>query len=264
MQSEREIVGRYDSPSDAAVTLTARPDAATWREVLGSLRPGGYLVAAGPGCPYHRLACSVEDAGFEVRDCLTWLHDDGTGSVGRLPILLARKPGKSVLPLGVDECRVPGNVEEMRGRSGVASQPNQILGSGIRNPTDDVWEPDTLGRWPANVLHDNSPAVLAVFAAFGETSPSRAGRKRSGERAQDGHGKPDGYRINAGVMTEFGDTGTAARFFYAAETRLSLARWLVRLVTPPGGTVLSPFADSGVVAEAATLESRRVVAPVAS
>lgn len=52
-------------------------DVAMWREVLRVLKPGGHLVAFGGSRTYHRMACAVEDAGFEIRDCLQWLY--GTG-----------------------------------------------------------------------------------------------------------------------------------------------------------------------------------------
>ena len=48
-----------------------------WAEVLRVLRPGGHLLAFGGTRTYHRMACAVEDAGFEVRDCLLWLHGHG-------------------------------------------------------------------------------------------------------------------------------------------------------------------------------------------
>lgn len=52
-------------------------DPETWREVLRVLKPGGYLMAFGAPRTYHRLACAIEDAGFEIRDCLMWLHGQG-------------------------------------------------------------------------------------------------------------------------------------------------------------------------------------------
>jgi DNA modification methylase len=47
------------------------------REALRVLKPGGHLLAFGGTRTYHRLACAVEDAGFEVRDCLAWLYGSG-------------------------------------------------------------------------------------------------------------------------------------------------------------------------------------------
>lgn len=48
-----------------------------WTEVLRVLKPGGHLVAFGGTRTYHRLACAIEDAGFEIRDQLGWCY--GTG-----------------------------------------------------------------------------------------------------------------------------------------------------------------------------------------
>jgi site-specific DNA-methyltransferase (adenine-specific) len=48
-----------------------------WKEALRVLKPGGWLLAFGGTRTYHRLACAIEDAGFEVRDCLMWLYGQG-------------------------------------------------------------------------------------------------------------------------------------------------------------------------------------------
>ena len=52
-------------------------DLATWREALRVLKPGGHLLAFGGTRTYHRLACAIEDAGFEVRDQLAWVYGSG-------------------------------------------------------------------------------------------------------------------------------------------------------------------------------------------
>jgi DNA modification methylase len=49
----------------------------TWREALRVLKPGGHLLAFGGTRTYHRLACAIEDAGFEIRDCLVWMYGSG-------------------------------------------------------------------------------------------------------------------------------------------------------------------------------------------
>lgn len=53
------------------------PSTKVWGEVLRVLKPGGFLLAFGGTRTYHRLACAIEDAGFEVRDCLMWLYGQG-------------------------------------------------------------------------------------------------------------------------------------------------------------------------------------------
>jgi site-specific DNA-methyltransferase (adenine-specific) len=52
-------------------------DPSTWHEALRVLKPGGHLLAFGGTRTFHRLTVAIEDAGFEVRDCLMWLY--GTG-----------------------------------------------------------------------------------------------------------------------------------------------------------------------------------------
>jgi hypothetical protein len=76
-----------------------------WGEVLRVLKPGGHLLAFGATRTYHRVACAIEDAGFQIRDCLTWNYGtgfpkslslgEGRGTAlkpGHEPIVMARKP----------------------------------------------------------------------------------------------------------------------------------------------------------------------------
>jgi site-specific DNA-methyltransferase (adenine-specific) len=119
---------------------------------------------------------------------------------------------------------------------------------------------NALGRWPANLCHDGSDEVLAGFPA--DIPPSsrkaRTGNDTSGWGLAD-NGEPFGYT----------DSGSAARFFYCAKATteergegnnhptvkpVALMRWLCRLVTPKGGTVLDPFMGSGSTAIAADAE----------
>lgn len=51
--------------------------AETWEKCLNVLKPGGYLLAFGGTRTYHRIACAIEDAGFEIRDCIMWLYGSG-------------------------------------------------------------------------------------------------------------------------------------------------------------------------------------------
>jgi DNA modification methylase len=52
-------------------------DPDTWRAVYRVLKPGAHLLAMGGTRTYHRLACAIEDAGFEIRDCIQWLYGSG-------------------------------------------------------------------------------------------------------------------------------------------------------------------------------------------
>ena len=53
------------------------PGEPVWREVLRVVKPGAHLVAFGGTRTFHRLAVGIEDAGFEIRDCLLWLYGQG-------------------------------------------------------------------------------------------------------------------------------------------------------------------------------------------
>jgi len=52
--------------------IAFQPD--TWKRCLEALKPWGYLLAFGGSRTYHRIACAIEDAGFEIRDCIMWLY----------------------------------------------------------------------------------------------------------------------------------------------------------------------------------------------
>lgn len=53
------------------------PGVPFWREALRIAKPGATLLAFGGTRTYHRLACAIEDAGWEIRDCMMWLYGSG-------------------------------------------------------------------------------------------------------------------------------------------------------------------------------------------
>ena len=52
-------------------------DVEVWNEALRILKPGGHLLAFGGTRTHHRMMVAIEDAGFEIRDCLMWLYGSG-------------------------------------------------------------------------------------------------------------------------------------------------------------------------------------------
>ncbi|NLD48300.1 MAG: site-specific DNA-methyltransferase [Clostridiaceae bacterium] len=48
-----------------------------WKETIRILKPGGYLLSFGGSRTYHRMACAIEDAGFEIRDMIEWIYGSG-------------------------------------------------------------------------------------------------------------------------------------------------------------------------------------------
>jgi site-specific DNA-methyltransferase (adenine-specific) len=119
------------------------------------------------------------------------------------------------------------------------------------------------GRWPATICHDGSQQVLDLFPQSKSTGGQASlGAFRNGDVY--GKGRDEKEKRDPG----YGDEGSAARFFYSAKASkadragsrhptvkpVSLIQWLVRMVTPPGGTVLDPFAGSGTTGMASAME----------
>lgn len=267
-----------------------------WRECLRVLKPGGHLLAFGGTRTAHRLAVAIEDAGFKIRDSIAWMYGSGFPKSHNLkgewqgwgtalkpahePIVVARKPlskgstvAKNVLThgtgaLNIDGCRVEGVVPATT--QGQSSNQGTIYGSDQRTMREFV--PNPSGRWPANVVLDET-AAEELDRQSGYRSPG-ARPAASGITSAPGANGTMGGRWSGSKQEqrEVLDGGGASRFFpvfkYQAKAPkkerpsvdgvshptvkpLELMRWLVRLVTPPSGVVLDPFAGSGTTLQAA-------------
>ena len=53
------------------------PSVEIWKQCFRVLKPGGHLLSFGSTRTYHRLVVNIEDAGFEIRDCIQWLYGSG-------------------------------------------------------------------------------------------------------------------------------------------------------------------------------------------
>jgi len=53
------------------------PSVEFWEAVMAAMKPGAHLLAFGGTRTFHRLTCAIEDAGFEIRDCLMWVYGSG-------------------------------------------------------------------------------------------------------------------------------------------------------------------------------------------
>lgn len=127
-------------------------------------------------------------------------------------------------------------------------------------------EPSRKGRWPANVCHDGSDEVVGMFPQ----SKGQQGDVRGTEKSRTGDENTVCYgEYDAKIpFAKRNDSGSAARFFYSAKASakdrigskhptvkpIALMRWLVRMVTPPNGVVLDPFAGTGTTGAAAEEE----------
>ncbi len=230
-------------------------------ECLRVLKPGAHLLAFGSPRTAHRLSVGLEDAGFEVRDTLCWLYGTGIPTSHRLPggRCTTLKSGYEPIVL----CRRP--------LEGTTTQTIERHGTGALEI--DLCRVE--GRHPANVLLGHAPDCTTSTCTDG----CPCAMLDRGERSRSVSARPSRFFYCPKVNRRERDAGCEhlpARFFdlfpnapnKPARTRparnahptlkpIELMRWLVRLVSPPGGLVLDPFCGSGSTGAAAALEGRR-------
>lgn len=78
----------------------------TWQNCFEVLKPGGYLLAFGGSRTYHRIACAIEDAGFEIRDCVMYLYGCGFSKSYNIGLAIDKKNGveSEVVGIGKSGC----------------------------------------------------------------------------------------------------------------------------------------------------------------
>ena len=79
---QSELARRMRDRPDLGATAKYAKEAQAWhydwaKEVLRVLKPGGHLLSFGGSRTYHRMACAIEDAGFEIRDQIMWVYGSG-------------------------------------------------------------------------------------------------------------------------------------------------------------------------------------------
>lgn len=219
-------------------------------ELLRIAKPGCHVLCFGGTRTYHRLTCALEDAGWEIRDCLMWLYGSGFPKSHNLkgdwqgwgtalkpawePVVLARKPFKGTVAnnvqeygtgaLNIDGCRI-GTEERRNPEAGFIRRgrtDEEVFSQADKNKPDNP--PHAVhGRWPANLLMDG-PMLNSQSRFFYCAKTSRKER-------------------NVGCN---GQANT-----HPTIKPLALMKYLCRLITPPGGVILDPFNGSGTTGVAA-------------
>lgn len=258
------------------------PGPEVWREVFRVLKPGGHVVAFAGSRTHDLMSMALRLAGFECRDTVLWVYGSGFPKSLDVSKAIDKAAGAEREVIGVDE-RIARR-QPRKGYSPVLDKQSTFNGANanITAPATDAarqWQ-----GWGTALKPAFEPALLFRKPLVGTVAENvlahGAGALNiDGCRVEDGGEETSKGRFPANLIHDGSDEvlavfpgaagGSAARFFYCAKASKTdrgtdnshptvkpteLMRYLVRLVTPLGGTVLDPFMGSGSTGKAAVLE----------
>jgi hypothetical protein len=214
------------------------PSSTVWSEVLRVLKPGASLLAFGGTRTFHRLTCAIEDAGFQIKDCLMWLHAQGFPKSK-----LSLKPAWEPIVLAIKSPE--GSFIQNSATYGIAG----LNIEGSRTGEE---------RWPANLILDESFSGNTWSRFFYCPKSSRAER----DAGLDGFEDKDRRTLGCGLTGISGDrsgSGGASKPLEMGNNKiknvhptvkpLALNRYLANLILPPPREtprrLLVPFSGSG-------------------
>ena len=159
----------------------AVPNSDYWKECWRISKPGSFLIAMGGTRTFHRLTCAIENAGFEIRDCISWLYGsgfpkshnnfglEGYGTALKPawePCIVAMKPLDGTFKqnaerwgqagINIDGCRIDfqDTQDEKTAQCQRGSKTVKTLYEGGFHSLDRSDRSHIKGRWPANVIFD--------------------------------------------------------------------------------------------------------------
>jgi len=259
--AEREVVGRYMGATNIGKTSDGKRGYGCDGESTGGTDRTVFVTA-----PATDLARQWSGWGTALKPAFE-------------PIIVARKPligtvAENVTTHGtgamnVDGCRVETADDLNGGAYSAERKPSESEwvkhGGTIHSSTGrDYVQP--AGRWPANLIHDGSDEVVGLFPSDGEQSAARffyAAKASRRDREEGCECLPVRQTTGGGGMNDpngddvcgkYGSVKSPSRNHHPTVKPTALMRYLCRLVTPPGGIVLDPFAGSGSTGKGAVLE----------
>lgn len=227
-----------------------------WVGVVGAMKPGAHLLLFSSVKSHHVETIAAEDNGLEIRDTISYVFHDsenGKSNVTMKLVAVARKPldgnvAGNVLKWGtgglnIDLCRIKTPVGVKHATNGKGDVGGGGVYGGYRggwsceSPSQESVRHNSLGRWPANLLHCGSEGVKAMFPKTNKQALCKSDDKSGWQSKYVGGSvsKP----ITRTLHLDDDNGGSAARFFYSAPCLNDLLAYLLKLVTPPNGTVLT-------------------------
>ncbi len=264
------------------ITESNETSVETWKKVKKSLKPGGHLAAVSDKKTHYKVTASIEDAGFEVRDTIVFLIQSDSFErfeTSYKAVTLARKPlsedntaqntlkhGTSAINIG--ECRIEYNgpvKRSFRKSDGTGSNDATFWPEGIRSSNRPA-TPTEEGRWPTNLLLDYKTCPKLDYQSGVLSSGENAVRTQNASDSY--HGGDTGAFSEGAVMTTYGDSGGASRYFntpkdfneeFENSELTGLMCFLIRLLTPEEGLIFDPFLSTGSIGVAAVLEEKMFI-----
>lgn len=255
-------------------------DKELWELCLSVIKPGGHLLAFAGSRTYHRMACAIEDAGFEIRDQIMWVYGQGFPKSLNVSKAIDKMAGAERDILGLSKyppsytiCSITAGSSN-GGVQGGYNYKNEFYITAPSTEAAKRWdgwgsalkpahEPIVMARKPLseknialNVLEHGTGAINLDGCRV--TSPENHQGRFPANLIHDGSNE---------IFSEF------SRFFYSAKASkkdrcgskhptvkpIALMRYLCRLITPKGGVVLDPFAGTGTTGKAAQEEGLHAV-----
>jgi DNA modification methylase len=216
------------------------------------LKPGGHLLAFGAPRTFHRLVAGVEDSGLQVRDQLLWVYAQSVPKARKLPGGLATMLKPAYEPILLARTSFSGttlcNLEEW-GTGALNVEAARVGGYWPANLTLShacgCTEVRCMSDCPAGLLDSTRPDLLPsrlFFCAKASKREREAGCEELPLREDRLYSRP-APRLRHNI--------------HPTVKPIALMRWLVKLITPPGGVVLDPFTGSASTGIAAILEGRQ-------
>lgn len=127
--------------------IAFRPE--TWAAVYRVLKPGAHLVAFGAPKNFHRLACAIEDAGFEIRDTLAWLFGSGFPKSHDVSKAIDRAAGAEREKIRIDASRLknPPNLVGGAGKGDDRPWRQNAIAMGFHEVDGDLPSTDAARQW---------------------------------------------------------------------------------------------------------------------